>query len=234
MYCKGCGENKKIIRAHIIPEAFFVGLKSDGKSPLMVADELNYPKRAPIGVYDRNILCHDCEQKFQDLDNYGQQILLKTELQSSAVKGTVYYKVPNVNYELFKLFFISVLWRASISSQPYYSKVNLGKFEEIAKNNVWNRVVENSEEFSFALAKFTDDEFGTAMLNPRRLRFSGVNYYIFYLFGFMLYIKVDQRQTPSIFKPLMMKENQDLLVVGKDIFNSKEFKSMHEVVNNNK
>ncbi len=234
MSCKGCGENKKLIRAHIIPEAFFVGLRSEGKSPLMVADELHYPKRSPIGVYDRSILCHDCEQKFQDLDHYGQEILLKTELESCVVKETVYYKIPNVNYELFKLFFISILWRAAISIQPYYSKVKLGKFEEIAKNNVWNRVFENPEEFSFVLAKFTDDKFGTAMLNPRRLRFSGVNYYIFYLFGFILYIKVDQRQTPSIFRPFMMKENQELLVVGRDILKSKEFKAMHEVVNSTK
>jgi len=232
MSCKGCGENKKLIRAHVIPESFFVGLKSDGKAPLLVADELQYPKRTPIGVYDKNILCHDCEQKFQDLDSYGQQILLKTALESGTIKGTVYYKIPIVNYELLKLFFVSILWRASISSQPYYSKVNLGKYEEVAKDNVWNRVYENAEDFSFVLAKFTDEKFGTAMLNPRRLRFSGVNYYIFYLFGFILYIKVDQRKTPPIFSPFMMRENQDLIVVGRDIFKSKELKAMHEVVNN--
>jgi hypothetical protein len=232
MSCKGCGENKKLIRAHIIPESFFVGLKSDGKGPLMVADELQYPKRAPIGVYDRAILCHDCEQKFQDIDNYGQQILLKSELKSGEVNGAVYYKISNANYELLKLFFISILWRASVSTQPYYSKVQLGKFEWIAKNIVWNRQFENYEEFSFILARFTDNEFGTAMLNPRRLRFSGVNYYIFYLYGFILYVKVDQRQTPLIFKPFIMKENQDLLVVGRDIFKSKELKAMHEIVIN--
>lgn len=64
MICKGCGSDKKLIKAHIIPESFFAGLKTPGNHLLMVSDTLKYPKRAPLGPYDKEILCHDCEQVF--------------------------------------------------------------------------------------------------------------------------------------------------------------------------
>ena len=233
MPCKGCGKHKKLIKAHVIPESFFLGLKSDGKVPLMVADAWRYTKRAPVGVYDKKILCHDCEQKFQDIDNYGQKILLKDTIEAVKRDGiVVYYKIPEVNYNLTKLFFMSVLWRASISSHVFYSKINLGKFENIIKEYIWDRNPGTPEEFSFFLARFTDEEFGTAMLNPRSLRFDSVNYYIFYLYGYILYIKVDKRPTPENFNQLILKTDQDLFVIGRDIAKSKELKAMYEVVNN--
>lgn len=97
MDCRGCGENKKFIKAHIIPESFFAGLKKDGESALMDADTLRYTKRSPAGVYDKGILCHDCEQKFQEIDHYGQKVLLKDPLEGIKRNGEIIcYKITSV------------------------------------------------------------------------------------------------------------------------------------------
>lgn len=198
----------------------------------MVADTWRYSKRAPIGVYDKDILCHDCEQRFQDIDNYGQKILLQDPIEEIKRNGVVvYYKISKVDYKLTKLFFISILWRASISSHVYYSKVDLGKFESIAKNHIWDRNPGKPDEFSFILARFTNEKYGTAMLNPHRTRCKTLNYYIFYLYGYVLYIKVDSRETPEQFRPVTLKADQDLFVIGRDVSQSKELKIMYDIIN---
>ena len=235
LICKGCNQEKKLIKAHIIPEAFFVGLRDNGKSPLLVTDTGSYPERAPIGVYDKTILCHDCEQRFQDIDSYGQDLLLKQQHKNIEKNGSIVgYEIQGVDYDLVKLCFISILWRASISTQMFYSHVTLGRFEDIAKKHIWSRASGAPEEFSFLLAKFTDEKFGTAMLDPHRERWEGINYYRFYLFGYILHIKVDRRQTPQCFRPFVLKSDGNIFVIGRDVSQSKELKVMYDVVNSRK
>ncbi len=71
MICQYCGETGKLIKAHVIPAAFFRRLR-DGQDPprLLTNKEKEYPKRMPIGVYDSNILCEACESRFGDWDDY--------------------------------------------------------------------------------------------------------------------------------------------------------------------
>ena len=227
MNCKGCGENKKLIKAHIIPESFWVGLR-DGDTPpkLMTDKEGVYPKRLPIGVYDKNILCRDCEDKFQAVDDYAQQLLLREESNQEVLKhnGTIAgYKIENFDYTLLKLFFVSILWRASVSTHDFYNRIDIGPFADTAKQLIWDCSAGDPEDFSCVLAKFTDEELRKFFMDPHRQRTEGINYYRFYLYGYVLYIKVDKRQTPNFFKPFVIKENEPLIIIGRDINRSKEY-----------
>ncbi|MCD6671175.1 hypothetical protein LT068_19635, partial [Vibrio cholerae] len=69
-----------MIKAHIIPEFFFVSMKSGNKPLKVITNILGvYPKKAPIGIYDRNILCSECENRFQKIDDYALRILIAEE-----------------------------------------------------------------------------------------------------------------------------------------------------------
>ena len=161
MNCKGCNEKKKLIKAHIIPKSFWVGLRDGDEPPKLMTDKTDiYPRRLPIGVYDKNILCRGCEDKFQMIDDYGQQLLLKEESKHKELthNGKVAgYKIDNFDYNLLKLFFISILWRASVSTQDFYAKIDIGPFEDAAKKLIWNNTPGGPEDFSCVLAKFTDE-----------------------------------------------------------------------------
>lgn len=63
MNCKLCNQNKKLVKAHIIPERFFKSIKISEK-PLQIyaAKAGTYPKRSHIGLYDPHILCYECEK----------------------------------------------------------------------------------------------------------------------------------------------------------------------------
>jgi hypothetical protein len=113
MNCKFCKKDKKLIKAHVVPEAFFRELKSGKKSPVLVDDSPNtFPKRSPIGVYDKNLVCIDCESLFGNWDNYGQSFILNVDEREKLNKnGSVIADVvKDIDYDKLKLFFISILW----------------------------------------------------------------------------------------------------------------------------
>jgi hypothetical protein len=235
MSCKGCGQKSKLIKAHIIPEAFFTGLRDGEKAPRILSNTPGvYPKKSPIGVYDQNILCRVCEDKFQQLDDYGYRVLIGSEdnheilyQESGEIKG---YKFHGVDNNLLKLFFISILWRASISTHSFYSKVELGELEELAQQSIWNMDPLDSHSFSFVLGKFEGDASGRTMLDPHAEEWFGVKYFRFYLYGYILYIKSEQTETPENWAHFI-PDNDSLIVVSRGKFeDSKEFLVIKEAL----
>lgn len=236
MKCKGCNEEKKLVKAHIIPESFFSDLR-DGDNPLALLTNTSgiYPKRANKGIYDKNILCRDCEDIFQTVDNYGQKILLHSEQEQLISNGIVAgFKVDQFDYKLLKLFFLSILWRSSVSTHKFYSKIALGPFEDAVKKLIWNNSPGAPDEFSCILAKFTDEKIGKIILNPHRDKLDQINYYRFYLSGYILYIKVDKRHSSSFYKPFVINKNDPLIIIARDIKNSKEYQILLDIIRKSK
>ena len=111
MICKFCGLDRPLIKAHIIPKAFFMPLRK-GKKPAKLISQNGYPKKSHIGVYDKEILCNVCEKKFQLWDDYGQKLLLQEsdQLTPRIYHGKVVgYEINEFDYSRLKLFFLSIL-----------------------------------------------------------------------------------------------------------------------------
>lgn len=220
MTCRGCRESRKLIRAHIIPQAFFTPLRgTDGEAPRLLSNiEGTFAKRIPIGVYDRSILCRECEDRFAIADDYGQRLLLQEEEGHQPVfhgRDIVGWTVPDFEPELLKRFFLSVLWRASVSTHDFYKKVYLGPFEEIVRSLLWKQECGTREQFSCLLAKFTTHPYGRLTLSPHPERWYGVNYYRIYLCGYVLMIKVDSRATPDRFVQYVVGATPALTIFGR-------------------
>jgi hypothetical protein len=233
MTCCYCRQDKKLIKAHIIPEGFFRRLCEEQNPPMMLTNTAGeYPKKMPIGVYDKNILCDECEKIFGVWDEYAQQLLTDESLHGEPILyGTqcIGWRVTEYDYTRLKLFFISLLWRASVSKQDFYRKVNLGSFEEKAKELIVQKNPGTSEEFGVTLAKF-DHPLSSAMLDPHPEKFSRVNYYRFYIASYVAYIKVDKRKAPEPLSDFLLKEGQPLIIIGRDFRNSAELQLMHSIV----
>lgn len=75
------------------------------------------------------LLCRDCEILFSKHESYSAHIIksLPTLHRDRTGKSLV---TPKVDYKQFKLFQMSILWRASISESQLFASVNLGKQEE--------------------------------------------------------------------------------------------------------
>ncbi|MDP3295088.1 MAG: hypothetical protein Q8M37_10165, partial [Nevskia sp.] len=162
MTCKLCGEKKKLIKSHIIPESFFRESSGGEGAHLVSSNPDKFPKRAPIGVYDPSILCTDCESRFSQLDNYGYEVfvskyetLFQPLFEDAKLVG---YTSLTTDRDKLHQFLLSVLWRASVSTQVFYSKVNLGPHQDSVKHLIFNYEVAAASKYSVVLARWVSSE----------------------------------------------------------------------------
>lgn len=134
--CKFCGQEKKLIKAHIIPKKLYLGIKDDRF--LCINSKTGKYTFQQQGGYDSNILCTDCDNHILgEFDKEGYRILFGDFSKYKCMQVHPQYKIyqiDNTNFDYAKLrkFFISILWRASVSKLEEWSNINLGGYEKKA------------------------------------------------------------------------------------------------------
>ena len=231
MQCSLCNQDKKLIKAHIIPRSFHKSLKQgDVQTPIIITSKPGeYPKQSQTGVYDKEIVCEDCEKIFSTWDDYGYEFLFQELDEDRYIVSNnerIAYNFGPTNYENLKLFFLSVLWRASISKQQLFNSVQLGPYEEKLKHHILSKDPGSVEDFSVALSRFDAPPNETGILNPDRAKYNGVNHYRLYLGGYMAIIKVSNQPLPKCFKGLYIAPEQDVFFIVREFKESKEHAAM--------
>ena len=224
MICKLCQKEKEIINSHIIPRAFFEFLypeQEEKRESLIMISKDRYDKRRPVGSYEK-LLCKDCDQMLGRYDDYAQQLLLKTPLSFYPNVGNLAYVINSYDYFKLKMFFISLLWRSSISELEEFSLINCGPFEERLRELILSNFIGSEDEFSIFVTKFDSENLEVkkvaeaSILLPAKQKVEALNYSIFYLpKGYKIYIKVDKGMTPDVFFKLVLKDKKPLIILKK-------------------
>ncbi len=228
--CKLTGKSGKGVKAHVLPMAFYeLPQQEEGPLKLVTNTPGIYPKRAPIGIYDQNMVTRDGEERFGPWDDYACQILLqrfKEFIPITDGQQIGAWRLPDVDYSLMKLFALSVLWRAHASTHPAFAKVDLGAYEPRIRRLLLEKDPGAEEQFSVCIVRWIDDGFGPVFMNPFRERYDGVNFYRVYCGRYVIYIKVDQRKTGPKLRELQLAQGRDLYLVARDLKASKEWPIM--------
>jgi hypothetical protein len=232
MNCKLCGKDKKLVRAHIIPKSLWKPL-FDAEQPPQVHSNSSpfYSKKSPVGVYDTGIVCGECESIFSPWDDYAQKLLLADPAEEKYVVKNdrkIAYVETNFDYAKLKLFFISLLWKAAISNHYFFSRVNVGSFEPQLRKMILKGDPGDPDTFAILMAK-CEDRLGPIVLNPHPKRWWEVNYYRFYLAGYMAYIKVDRRPAPNFMGELALDPEKPLIMILRDLRTRKDLKMMQNI-----
>jgi hypothetical protein len=224
--CKLCGKLDALVKSHIIPRSFF-DLEEDQRGKLISNVAGLYPRKAPAGVWDR-IVCEQCERSFSEYDSYAAKVLVQD---LNSYKRVSYRGKPvaliasGINYHLLKLFAIAVLWRASVASHDFYSRVRLGPFEEQARSMLLASEPGEINEFATWWSVFNIN-WTPGIMDPFHERWSGINAYRFYFGRVLGYIKVDRQNIPSEFREIAMAPARDLVLIARDFENSKDLRAM--------
>ena len=92
------------------------------------------------------LLCGKCEGHLAEFERYAAPIV-KSLLNLEAEHAAGYYSVKNIDYQHFKLFQMSVLWRASVASIEMFRKVALGPREEHLRSMILSDNPGTPEEY---------------------------------------------------------------------------------------
>ncbi len=158
--CKLCLNEKPLLKkSHIIPDFIY----RDGNiyhtdhsiQKINLAKALkgisNKKSRQYSGEYEGNILCQHCDGIIiKCYEDYAKKVIWGSQKLSpdeafllSFPPGEVVMK--NIDYKKIKLFFLSILWRAAISTRPFFKEVNfeMEKLEELRRMILFGDPKEN-------------------------------------------------------------------------------------------
>ena len=128
--CALCGEEAELVKGHIVPNFLHRGV-FDEKHMTLRAGQVASDVRmdlVPSGYYER-LLCATCDnERIGSLETYAKEawdtkIPRRVSLGSSVT-------IDGLDYCRFKLFMLSVLWRAHVSKREQFEMVNLGPHGE--------------------------------------------------------------------------------------------------------
>lgn len=135
MTCKLCKKDRELKNSHIIPEFIYSALYDDKhRFHVISVNEDEKEKLPQKGVRER-LLCAECEQLLSRNERYVSLLLAGSYPVKSRKKGRIIH-LEGVDYSKFKLFSLSILWRAGVSSREVFSQVKLGPHEKILRQMV--------------------------------------------------------------------------------------------------
>jgi hypothetical protein len=137
----------------------------------------------PTGLYE-HLLCDGCEGRFSGWEAYARGVL-KGGIKLLFRKEAWGFEVHGVEYARFKLFGMSLLWRAGVSKRPEFSSVQLGPHEETLRRMLDSEEPGRPHEYGFSLVFAPEPQvsqlFRHTLSPPQSARYGAHHVYRFLL-----------------------------------------------------
>jgi hypothetical protein len=205
--CRLCGQPKKLVKSHIIPDNMNRVLRSvlgdDANSPMLTIDmRTGKAKRYPIGWYDKGILCSTCDGSFSPWEAHAHQVLFTKHNYSSVLFGArnrpYCYTLLGADYAKLKHFILSVVWRASISTNSLFANVKLDTpTNDAFRARLLSAGPGGANDFTVRIAQYHSIDIPLATFEPREQVIDGIHYVVLYLPGYKILVQVDQKPLPA-------------------------------------
>jgi hypothetical protein len=212
-HCHGYGcTSTDLINAHSTPQCVARWIQgADG--PNIILSPTRFSKALPRGLYDTNILCEACDGFLgKHYDDPAFEILkdLNTKLHGQA---GVTFSIPSVDCNLLCGFVLSILWRYSISTLRDCAEINLGKFDDVARDVLWGlKSLDSFPEFQVFCQRYNPGVVDTEKMysSPSDMRGMEFRSWGFDINGFHFLAKVDSRPFTDDYGPFIMNDQDTL------------------------
>lgn len=151
-------------KSHIIPKSFYP--KSKIIKCVTVYGDKSYTKRVPSGLYEY-LLCEKIEKEFGIYEQHAKELLINN-IDKYPIFLNQFISIPNseYNYEYLKKFFISIIWRMSVSKLEHFEGINLGKYEKLALDILKNNIPMDENLFVIMIRKNPKNSLYNSTFNP--------------------------------------------------------------------
>lgn len=134
--CRLCHKRTMLCDSHIIPEFMYKPLY-DSKHRFFRLSTGDWPMRSckQKGLRER-LLCTDCEAQFSNYERYASGVMYGGVPIEITMKPNAFE--ARVDYRLFKLFELSLIWRMGVTSVSEFNDVLLGSHERRLRKMLQN------------------------------------------------------------------------------------------------
>lgn len=214
--CKLCLQDKPLLKkSHIAPNFLYKELRDEKNT--FIKGRLSDKKAQTVqsGFYEPNLFCKECDNEILSrLENYASKVLY-----GGSIKGLTLHREINqhgvdsvvcngVDYTKFKLFLLSLLWRFSISSDDFYSHVDLGEHEEIIRKMILNNDAGEAMDYPCAITSYRNhpDLPIQIMSQPLKHTHDGCICYSFVMCGVLYNFYITKSLIPDFIPELAITE----------------------------
>jgi hypothetical protein len=147
--CRLCGKVRPLCRSHIVPEFAYEPMKNENNQMLAVGRNV---KKVQTGYFEK-LLCQECEALLSAYESTFKQTWMNTippnftRLKTRPLEDAIRVEIPD--YASFKLFHLSVLWRAAVSSGFKVPHITLGPYDSEIAAMILNRDLGQPGDFPF-------------------------------------------------------------------------------------
>jgi len=128
MKCALCLEGRKLCNSHIVPDFLFRRLQEKERS-FYVFSASGEERRTFHKTFSEKLLCSDCETRFSQWESYAAQFFSDKIPLTGRPQGR-HLALSGVDYTPMKLFFMSLLWRFAVTTNPWLKGCDLGVHKE--------------------------------------------------------------------------------------------------------
>lgn len=127
--CALCHQPAILQKSHIIPDFLYTALYDEKHRFLQVSTNPSIKTlERPTGLYER-LFCKSCEGCLGEWESYAARVL-HGGIELNVQNETGGFSFDGLDYSKFKLFGMSLLFRAGVSTRGEFSAVQLGPHEE--------------------------------------------------------------------------------------------------------
>ena len=130
MTCNLCKKGKTLVKAPVFPEWLHKSMYQQKRWYTAISEKMTWTCGPRPEVICEELLCHECVQRVGEWEAYAHRVLDEGGESLTIQVGGTQFVISGLRYAPFKLFQMSLIWRASISRRPEVHRVNLGPHAE--------------------------------------------------------------------------------------------------------
>lgn len=128
MECALCLESRKLCNSHIVPRFIFDRLREEDGTFFVVSTGEEEPRRFHR-TFSEKLLCSPCEERLSRWEGYASRVFSGGVPLTGVRHGKALY-LKGIDYSNFKLFLMSLLWRFSVTQNPWLGRCDIGPHSE--------------------------------------------------------------------------------------------------------
>ena len=218
--CALCNKRSELLRSHVIPEFLFRPLYDEKHRYSVLSVEIETQRFAQRGLTER-LLCWECEQRLSRYEKYAAEFMTG-RLGHRFVRQGSKLAIKGLDYHKFKLFLMSVLWRASVSRLAFFRLVSLGPREQLLRQFLLADDPGMPDEFGCVVVHVHDggQVLADTMFNPEPMRWAGHRMCKFFFGGASWLFQCDQQRPPAHLQKFFLQTDGTLLTMHGDFAES--------------
>ena len=171
MACRLCKQDRPLRKSHIFPEWLYTPLYDENRRFFVLSTDENKRRGTRRkGIYQR-LFCHECEQLFSKWEGYARGVFYRDDPRIKIQDCGRRVVFLCLQYAPFKLFQMSLIWRASNTNRQEAYKINLGTHTERIREMLIEECPGESYEYAAILMSLprSQDQIMRELIYPPEL-----------------------------------------------------------------